>query len=224
MVLKKTLESPLDYKDIQQVHPKGSQSWIFTGRTDAKAETPVLWPPDVKNWLIWKDLDAGKDWRWEEKGTTEDGLVGWLNGHEFEWTPGVGNGQGGWRAAVHEVVKSGTQLSNWTFNYKEYINTLWVQNPNVIDKLKPSFTATHNPLCIPIIFQTFFYVSIGICRHSFIHTHFNSMKKITKVHQFLRSSLLPWLHLNLVLVRKASGPLSHLSCRHWWRKPLFPFT
>ena len=84
MVLKKTLESPLDYKDIQQVHPKGSQSWIFTGRTDAKAETPILWPPDVKNWLIWKDLDAGKDRRWEEKGTTEDGLVGWLNGHEFE--------------------------------------------------------------------------------------------------------------------------------------------
>ena len=87
VVLEKTLESPLDYKDIQPVHPKGNQSWIFIGRTDAKAETPILWPPDGKNWLIGKDPDAGKDWRQEEKGTTVDEMVGWhhqLNGHEFE--------------------------------------------------------------------------------------------------------------------------------------------
>ena len=80
------------------VHPKGNQSWIFIGRTDAEAETPILWPPDVKNWLIWKDPDTGKDWRQEEKGRTEDEIVGWhhrLNGHESEWTPGVGDGQGG---------------------------------------------------------------------------------------------------------------------------------
>ena len=86
MVLEKTLESPLDYKEIQPVHPKGNQSWIFIGRTDAEAETPVLWPPDVKNWLTVKDPDAGKDWRWE-KGTTEDEMVEWhhwLDGHEFE--------------------------------------------------------------------------------------------------------------------------------------------
>ena len=86
-VLEKMLESPLDCKEIQPVHPKGNQSWIFTARTDAEAETPLLWPPDVKNWLIWKDPDAGKDWRWEEKGTTEDEMVGWhhwLNGHESE--------------------------------------------------------------------------------------------------------------------------------------------
>ena len=70
VVLEKTLESPLDYKEIQPVHPKRNQSWIFTGRTDAEAEVPILWPLDVKNWLIWKDRDAGKDWRWEEKGTT----------------------------------------------------------------------------------------------------------------------------------------------------------
>ena len=87
MMLEKILESPLDHKEIKPVNPKGNQPWIFIGRTDAEAETPILWPPDVKNWLIWKDPDAGKDWRWEEKGTTEDEVVGWhpwLNGHEFE--------------------------------------------------------------------------------------------------------------------------------------------
>ena len=86
VVLEKTLESFLNCKEIQPVHPKGNQSWIFNGRTDVEAETPILWPPDVKNWLIWKDPDAGKDWR-EEKVATEDEIVGWdhqLNGHEFE--------------------------------------------------------------------------------------------------------------------------------------------
>ena len=84
MVLKKTLESPLDCKEIQPVHPKGDQSWVFIGSTDVEAETPKLWPPDVKNWFIWKDPDAGKGLRWEEKGMTEDEMVGWhhrLNGH-----------------------------------------------------------------------------------------------------------------------------------------------
>ena len=87
VMLEKTLESPLHCKEIQPVHPKGNQSWIFIGRTDAEAKTPILWPPDVKNLLIWKDPDAGKDWKQEEKGMTEDEMVGWhhrLNGHEFE--------------------------------------------------------------------------------------------------------------------------------------------
>ena len=87
VVLEKTLESPLDCMEIQPVHPKRNQSWIFIGRTDAEAETPILWPPDAKSWLIGKDPDAGKEWRQEEKGTTEDemaGLYHWLNGHEFE--------------------------------------------------------------------------------------------------------------------------------------------
>ena len=87
VVLEKALENPLDCKEIQPIHPKGNQSWIFVGRTDGEAETPILWPPDAKNWLIWKDPDAGKDWRQEEKGTTEDEMVGWhhwLDGHEFE--------------------------------------------------------------------------------------------------------------------------------------------
>ena len=91
MVLEKTLERPLECKEIQPVNSKGSQSWIFIRRTDAEAEAPILWPPDVKNWLIGKDPDAGKEWRQEEKGTTEDEMTGW---HHFEQAPGVGDGQG----------------------------------------------------------------------------------------------------------------------------------
>ena len=97
VVLEKTLKSPLDSREIKPVNPKGNQPWIFTGRTDAEAEAPVLWPPDVKSQLIRKGPDAGKDWRREERGTTEDEMVGWhhqLNGHEFEWTVGDGEGQG----------------------------------------------------------------------------------------------------------------------------------
>ena len=98
VVLEKTLESPLDCKEIQSVHSKGDQSWVFIGRTDAEAETPILWPPHVKSWLIGKDSDAGRDWGQEEKGMTEDEMAEWhprLDGHEFEWTPGVSDGQGG---------------------------------------------------------------------------------------------------------------------------------
>ena len=98
MVLEKTLESPLDGKHIQPVHPKGDQSWVLIGRTNVEAETPILWPPDVKSWLIGRDSDAGRDWGQEEKGMAEEEMAGWhhwLNGHESEWTPGVGDGQGG---------------------------------------------------------------------------------------------------------------------------------
>ena len=98
VALEKTLESPLACKEIQPVHSKGDQSWVFFGRTDGKAETPILWPPYAKSWLIGKDSDAGRNWGQEEKGTTEDEMAGWhhwLNGCESEWTPGVGDGQGG---------------------------------------------------------------------------------------------------------------------------------
>ena len=121
-VLEKALESPLDCKVIQPVHPKWNQSWIFIGRTDAEAETPILWPPDVKNWLIWKDPDAGKDWGQEEKGTTEDEMVGWhhwCDGLEFEWAPGVGNGQGslgGWSPWGCKESDMTEQL-NWTDSF-----------------------------------------------------------------------------------------------------------
>ena len=117
-MLEKTLESPLDCKEIQPVHPKGNHSWIFIGRTDAEAETPILWPPDAKNWLIWKDPDAGKNRKQEEKGTAEDGMVGWhhrLSGHEFEQALGVGGGQGGLaccRLCCHWVGY------NWTTDLK----------------------------------------------------------------------------------------------------------
>ena len=98
MVLEKTLENPLDCKEIQPVHAKGDQSWVFIGRTDAKAEAPILWPPHVKSSLIGKDSAAGRDWGQEEKGRTEDETAGWhhqLSGHGFGWTPGIGDGQGG---------------------------------------------------------------------------------------------------------------------------------
>ena len=119
VVLEKTLESPLDCKDIQPVHPKRDQSWVFIGRTGFVAENPILWPPNAKSWLIWKDPDAGKDWGQEEKGATEDEMVGWhhrLNGHRFVWTLGVGDGQGGlaccdsWGRKESDV----TEQLNWT--------------------------------------------------------------------------------------------------------------
>ena len=119
VVLEKTLESPLDCKEIQPVHSKGDQSWVFSGRNDAKAETPVLWPPHAKSWLIGKDSDAGRDWVQDEKGTTEDEMAGWhhwLNGGEFVWTPGIGDGQGGLVCCNSWGCKESdtTERLNWT--------------------------------------------------------------------------------------------------------------
>ena len=119
VVLEKTLESSLDCKEIQPVHSKGDQPWDFFGKNDAKAETPVLWPPHAKSWLIGKDSDAGSDWGQEEKGMTEDEMAGWhhwLDGHDFEWTPGIGDGEGGlvccdsWGRKESDM----TEQLNWT--------------------------------------------------------------------------------------------------------------
>ena len=123
VVLEKTLESPSDCKDIQPVHPEGDQPWDFFGRNDDEAETPVLWPPHAKSWLIGKDSDAGRDWGQEEKGTTEDEMAGWhhgLDGCESEWTPGVGDGQGGLACCSSWDCKKWdtTEWLNWTDTMK----------------------------------------------------------------------------------------------------------
>ena len=115
VVLEKILESPLDCKEIQSVLSEGDQSWDFFGRTDAKAETPVLWPPHAKSWLIGKDSDAGRDWGQEEKGMTEDEMAGWhywLDGHESEWIPGVGDGWGGLACCNSWVCKE-SDTTEW---------------------------------------------------------------------------------------------------------------
>ena len=127
VVLEKTLESPLDCKEIQPVHSRGYQPWDFFGRNDAKAETPVFWPPHEMSWLIEKDSDAGRDWGQEEKGMTEDEMAGWhywLDGRESEWTPGVGDGQVGlaWCDSWGRKESDTTEQVNWTeLNW----NILW---------------------------------------------------------------------------------------------------
>ena len=131
VVSEKTFESPLDCKEIKPVYPKGNHSWIFIGRTDAEAETPILWPPHVKSWLTGKNPDAGRDWGQEEKGTTDDEMVGWhhrLNGHEFGWTPGVGDGQGGlacFSSWGHKESDT-TEWLNWTELILIYSNIIMI--------------------------------------------------------------------------------------------------
>ena len=132
VVLEKTLESSLDCKEIQPVHPKWDQSWVFFGRNDVEAETPILWPPDAKSWLIGKDPDAGKDWG-QEKGTIEHEMVGWhhwLNGHGFGWTPGVGDGQGGLACCDSWGRKESdmTEWLNWTKLIPYFVERMKYQN------------------------------------------------------------------------------------------------
>ena len=157
-MLEKTLESPLDCKEIKPVNPKGNQPWIFIERTDAEAETPILWPPEAESWLMWKDPDAGKDWRWEEKGTTEDEMVGWhhwLNGHGFGWTPGISDGQGSLACCGswdHKEVDT-TEWLNWT----ESINWIlkeWGGGSHFI------VTLGWSPLIKPKIFLLYMYILV----------------------------------------------------------------
>ena len=155
VVLEKTLESPLDCKEIKPVNPKGNQSWIFAGKTDAEAEAPIFWPPDVKNWLLRKDPDAGRDWGQEEKGTTEDELVGWhhqLDGHQFEQASGDDEGQGSLARCCPWVAKSWTWPNNWTTKRNIWVY-FWTLNsiPSICTPvLLHSFQCSSNlHLCFP---------------------------------------------------------------------------
>ena len=144
VLLEKTLESPLDCKETKAVNPKGNQSWIFIGRTDAEADAPIIWPPDTKSQLTRKDPNAGKDWRWEEKGTREDEMVKWhhwLNGDEFEQTPGDGEGQGSPVVWSPWVTKKQTKLSDWTTTAN--VGIQWK-----IKKEKKKRTTTTKPFCL----------------------------------------------------------------------------
>ena len=152
VLLEKTLESPLDSKEIKSVNPKGNQPWIFIRGTDAEAEALMLWPPyDMKSRLIGKDPDAGKDWRQEEKQMTENEMVGWhhwFNGHEFEQTLGDGEGREAWHAAVIGVTKSRTQLSDWTTTKLSNLGLClqwdhWVHNINLLLKHNTLWMSFH---------------------------------------------------------------------------------
>ena len=167
VVLEKTLESPLDCKEIQPVHPEGNQSWVFIGRADADDETPVLWPPHLKSWLIGKDSDAGRDWGQEDKGTTEDEMAGWhhrLNGHVFGWTPGVGDGQGvlaccdSWGRKESDV----TEQLKWTELIKSLCFSL-----TVVAAHSPPIPQCYWPF--PYIRWTAFLLPFCILTHSLNH-------------------------------------------------------
>ena len=143
VVLKKTLESPLDYKEIQPVYFEGDQSWMFIGRSDAKAETPILWPPHVKNWLIGKNPDAGRDWGQEKKGTTEDEMAGWhhrLDGCESGWTSGVGDGQGSLACCNSWGHKQSdtTERLNWTEMASDTVSDLPISHSQTLLYCLPS--------------------------------------------------------------------------------------
>ena len=158
-MLEKTLERPLDWKEIQPFLPKGDQFWVFTGRTDVEAETPILWPPDANSWLIWKDPDAQKDWGQEEKGMTEDEMVGWhhrLDRHGFGWTPGVGDGQGGLACC-----------SSW--GRRESDMTEWL-----------NWMPTWKRFCLPFLKTepTIFMVWIALIEFWLYGTHTNCLKKL----------------------------------------------
>ena len=164
VVLEKTLESPLDSKEIQPVHPKGDQSWVFIGRTDVEAETPILWPPHAKSWLTGKDPDAGRDWGQEEKGTIEDEMVGW---HHNSIDMGLGGlwelvmDREAWYAPVHGVTKSQTRLSNWTeLNWTSYcpLFSRVYSTHSLISFLRETFLPLQTwsgPPCVCIMYTSF---------------------------------------------------------------------
>ena len=171
VVLEKTLEGPLDCKEIQPIHPKGNQPWIFIGRTHPKAEAPTLWLPDVKNWLIGKDPVAGKDWRQEEKEITEDEMVGWhhqLDGHEFEQAPGAADGQ---RSLV--CCSLGSQRLNWLISWLapqfSLYFTIWTFYYLFLSVYVWFSLLFYHPFLkvLIVVYQPFFFINISILKDKF---------------------------------------------------------
>ena len=173
VVLEKTFEHPLDCKEFQPVHSKGDQSWVFFERTDAKAETPILWPPLAKSWLIWKDYDAGRDWGQEQKGTTEDAIVGrhhWLNGRDSKWTPGDGVGRGG--LACCDL-----------WGHKESDTTEWLNWTEILPLIY--MVRMFNNLCMSICFSYLVSrsaVSYSLQTHESQHARLPSLSPTPGVH------------------------------------------
>ena len=194
VVLEKTLESPLDCKEIQPVHPQGNQSWIFIGRTDAEAETPILWPPDAKNWLIEKDPDAGKDWRWEEKGMTEDEMVGWhhwLDGHKFRelvmdreaWCAAIMGSQRvrqDWATELNWYIRCMKRCSTWLMIREVQIKTTvrYHLTPVSMAILKKTTNNKHQQRC----------GEMGILVHCWNVIWCSHCRKITIVWSFLKKT------------------------------------
>ena len=183
VVWEKTLESTLDCKEIQPVHPKGDQSWVFIGRTDVEAETPILWPPDVQSWLLWKDSDAGRDWGQKEKGTTEDEMAGchhWLDGCESEWTLGVGDGQSGssWWTGRPGMLR---------FMGSQRVGHDWATELNLSDEVGRSRTR--------LSAWTTTYICRHICSHTYTH---GLLESCLLVHIFAWFTLLFGITINLV--------------------------
>ena len=200
VVLEKTLASPLGCKEIQPVHPKGDQSWVFIGMTDVEAKTPILWPPHAKSWLIGKDPDAGRDWGQEEKGTTEDEMAGWhhqLDAHEFGWSPGVGDGQGGLACRVgHDWV---TEL-NWIFyidlRRKTGVSILFLKIYLALWEIAKEKFSDYQKTCNHLIDLTFSSACMNPCTHpnnftSFLHCQITNSNQNSicsrKVKQFCTS-------------------------------------
>ena len=164
VVLEKTLESPLNCKEIQPVHSEGDQSWDFFGRNDAKAETLVLWPSHAKSWLIGEDSDAGRDWEQEEKGTTEDEMAGWhywLDGRESEWTPGIGDGQVGLacRDAWGRKESDTTERLNWLTDWPNLYSGVYFAFP-LIPSTFVNWNFSIRKSCPFLVFICSIYVSI----------------------------------------------------------------